>query len=102
MSHPFPPRHVVCDWSAADAGDLASRPSCARAICPGHNEVDLLPFAGLLPGNDAPSNAEFFAATLPGPDSPMPYVYDSLGYWPGCDTKIVPDALITARKADAT
>ena len=76
--------HVVCDWAGVDERDAAAMPACGAAICPGHGELDLLPFDDLLPGNAAPSNADFFKATLPGKASPMPYVYDSLAYWPGC------------------
>jgi hypothetical protein len=84
--------HVVCDWAGVDERDAAAMPACGAAICPGHGELDLLPFDDLLPGNAAPSNADFFKATLPGKASPMPYVYDSLAYWPGCAGDSLVDA----------
>ena len=87
--------HVVCDWDAVDAADPFAMPACAEATCPGHGQVDLLPFTDLLSpaGGDVRSwsNEEFYAATLPGRDSPMPYVYDSLAFWPGCPNNLVLD-----------
>ena len=72
---------VVCDWSGVEGMEM---PTCEKATCPGHNELDLLPFANLspsLPGHV--SNGQFWAAIHPH-SKDTDYVYDSLDYWKGC------------------
>ena len=82
---------VVCDWSGvSDAADSLSLPACARGTCAGHREGDLLPFDDLARADGAVaegrySNAEFYALIDPASGA-LPYVYDSLTYWPGCDS----------------
>ena len=72
---------VVCDGSGVEGMEM---PTCEKATCPGHNELDLLPFANLspsLPGHV--SNGQFWAAIHPH-SKDTDYVYDSLDYWKGC------------------
>merc|ERR1719263_1351517 len=81
---------LVCDWSTASGLEL---PTCARATCPGHREHDLLPFAGLYAGQSSLlTNGEFYDKIGPG-STLLPYVYNSISYWPGCtdDVMIVTD-----------
>mmetsp|Transcript_5574 Transcript_5574/g.8179 ORF Transcript_5574/g.8179 Transcript_5574/m.8179 type:complete len:149 (-) Transcript_5574:1263-1709(-) len=74
---------IICDWSATTAS--GGMPTCKPGTCPGHNEDDLLPFEGLAFLDDPEprlyTNAEFYARSLP---DYLPYVYDFVSYWPGC------------------
>ena len=75
---------LVCDWTGVDPSSM-SMPSCSKETCSGHKEDDLLPFSDLLPDQEGLyTNAEFYSLTSPL-STKMPYVYDSLSYWPGCD-----------------
>ena len=38
---------IVCDWTGVESGD-AERPTCAKAVCPGHKFDDALPFEDFL------------------------------------------------------
>ena len=60
-------------------------PTCVfNVTCPGHKEDDFLPFLGLLDGQTRHyTNGEFFHIVAPDSDV-LPYVYNSLSYWPGC------------------
>ena len=55
-------------------------------VCPGHREDDVLPFEYVFGagGQQYYTNAEFYAEISPENDE-MPYVYDKLQTWPGCD-----------------
>ena len=96
---------VVCDWSAVDSAasgrgsagtDVYAMPACAKATCPGHKADDTLPFEGLRADQAGLyTNAEFYELTSPYSDA-MPYTYDSLTYWPGCDNQSLEDAMATA------
>ena len=73
---------VVCDWSEVDALEM---PKCTKATCPGHREEDLLPFKDLAPSlPEFLTNRQMYDAIHPN-SLVMPYVYDSLDYWQGCD-----------------
>ena len=77
---------VVCDWDGVDdAFDSLEMPTCVfNVTCPGHKEDDVLPFLGLLDGQTRHyTNGEFFHIVAPDSDV-LPYVYNSLSYWPGC------------------
>mmetsp|Transcript_5413 Transcript_5413/g.16017 ORF Transcript_5413/g.16017 Transcript_5413/m.16017 type:complete len:250 (-) Transcript_5413:31-780(-) len=75
---------LVCDWSGLTTEDMAL-PSCSLETCPGHKEDDLLPFSDLSDDQEGLyTNAEFYALTSPNNED-LPYVYDSLSHWPGCD-----------------
>ena len=75
--------HRVCDWTNATGLEL---PTCAPGVCPGHREDDVLPFEYVFGagGQQYYSNAEFYAEISPSNDE-MPYVYDKLQTWPGCE-----------------
>ena len=74
---------IVCDWSAVDPASM-ELPTCAKETCPGHKGDDLLPFADLMDSQDGLyTNNEFYELVDPTNDD-LPYVYDSLSYWPGC------------------
>ena len=50
----------------------------------GHKADDILPFANLMSSQDGLyTNEEFYELVDPTNDD-LPYVYDSLTYWPGC------------------
>lgn len=74
---------VVCDWSGVDGMHM---PTCVHETCPGHKIDDLLPFDNLFEGQrHLFTNKEFYDDII-GPDSTvLPYAYDSLSYWGGCD-----------------
>ena len=71
----------MCDWTGVDPSSM-DMPTCAQETCPGHKADDLLPFSGLLK-DSLYTNEEFYALVDPTNDD-LPYVYDSLSYWPGC------------------
>ncbi|KAH8066645.1 hypothetical protein JL722_1098 [Aureococcus anophagefferens] len=74
---------IVCDWSGVDPASM-ELPTCAKETCPGHKGDDLLPFADLMDSQDGLyTNNEFYELVDPTNDD-LPYVYDSLSYWPGC------------------
>ena len=75
--------HMVCDWSNATGMEL---PACVRATCSGHREDDKLPAAMPTGGRgDGPlTNREFYELIAPG-SVDLPYVYDSLAHWGGCE-----------------
>lgn len=78
----------VCDWSGVTGME---RPTCVMETCPGHREDDLLPVYDLLPsGNKFMSNQDFYDYIHPD-NSELPYVYDSLAYWPGCTNSSIYD-----------
>ena len=59
-------------------------PSCAKGVCPGHKEDDLLPFTHLSDEHPEPySNMEFYQLLDPR-NTNLPYVYDALDHWVGC------------------
>ena len=75
---------IVCDWSDVADGSM-DMPKCAQETCPGHKADDILPFANLMSSQDGLyTNEEFYELVDPTNDD-LPYVYDSLSYWPGCD-----------------
>lgn len=72
--------HVVCDWDDVEQGHL---PTCSSGACPGHHAFDVLPFGNFTGSDPTYTNAEFYA--FMHPDNPdLPYVYDTLTYWPAC------------------
>ncbi|KAJ8610812.1 hypothetical protein CTAYLR_006440 [Chrysophaeum taylorii] len=79
---------VVCDWTDVTGMQM---PKCVPATCPGHREDDLLPFDNLFPGAEPRvfTNAEFFFDIINPASNAMPYVYDTLTSWPGCDGGIL-------------
>ena len=76
----------VCDWSkVAGSGDL-TLPTCTLdVICDGHNENDVLEFAGFT-GGDSYTNAEFYDFIHPWSDD-LPYTYDTFDY-DYCDEQV--------------
>uniref|UniRef100_A0A7S2SA39 Tyrosinase copper-binding domain-containing protein n=1 Tax=Rhizochromulina marina TaxID=1034831 RepID=A0A7S2SA39_9STRA len=73
--------HHVCDWTGVEGMEM---PTCYSGTCPGHRADDLLPFGGLMEDQDGfYTNQEFYDLISPG-NSEMPYVYDSIDFWPGC------------------
>lgn len=70
----------VCDWSkVAGSGDL-TLPTCTIDVtCDGHNENDVLEFAGFLNQDDDYTNAEFYDFMHPWSDD-LPYTYDTFDY----------------------
>uniref|UniRef100_A0A7S2GZS8 Tyrosinase copper-binding domain-containing protein n=1 Tax=Octactis speculum TaxID=3111310 RepID=A0A7S2GZS8_9STRA len=76
--------HIVCDWSGVDT-DGTGMPNCTNAVCDGHKADDLLPFSGLLPdqGSKLFTNEEFVSISAPS-NIDLPYAYDSLQTWNGC------------------
>jgi len=74
---------MVCDWS--EVKDVSDMPTCVKDTCPGHKEDDLLPFTKLYKdqGPDFLTNAQLYSRIDPYHDD-MPYAYDSLSYWAGC------------------
>mmetsp|Transcript_19502 Transcript_19502/g.25262 ORF Transcript_19502/g.25262 Transcript_19502/m.25262 type:complete len:635 (+) Transcript_19502:47-1951(+) len=90
---------IVCDWSQVSGLEM---PHCYKETCPGHKEDDVLPFANLV--EDGPTlftNAEFYQVIKPGNDA-MPYVYDSLTYWPACGGDIFEYAKTKAQMPQVT
>jgi len=65
--------HLVCDWTAVDAGD-ATLPECGTAACEGHRADDLLPFT--VDGATF-TNAGYYRFMAPD-SAAFPYVYDSV------------------------
>ena len=63
-------------------------PTCFKDTCRGHKRDSILPFTDLVSSPTSNktrfSNIEFYDLIAPGNDA-MPYVYDSIAYWPGCD-----------------
>ncbi|KAJ8611033.1 hypothetical protein CTAYLR_007058 [Chrysophaeum taylorii] len=84
---------VVCDWTGVVGMHM---PECTRGTCPGHREADILPFDNLFP--DLLTNGEFYKLIHPY-STAMPYVYDSLTSWPGCDGGVIGDQSILAAAA---
>lgn len=72
---------VVCDWESVPPDPM---PHCFKDTCIGHREDDILLFENLT-GNGPYTNREFYELVSPL-DTSLPYVYDSLSYWPGCAT----------------
>lgn len=73
---------VVCNWTAVTSKDMM--PSCFKATCIGHREEDILIFENLA-GEGPYTNREFYDLVSPL-NTALPYVYDSLSYWPGCES----------------
>lgn len=75
---------MICDWSEA-TGTL-DMPKCTAGICNGHKEDDLLPFTDLAKdqGDTLLTNGEMYTMIDPFSED-MPYAYDSLSYWEGCE-----------------
>lgn len=73
---------LVCDWENVTGMEL---PTCLRhETCPGHRGHDLLPFDSIFDDGKQYSNLEFY--TMIHPDSSvLPYVYDKLETWDGCE-----------------
>ena len=76
--------NTVCDWSGVDVD--VGMPSCVKGTCPGHKADDLLPFESVLGerGQTFYSNTDFWTEIAPSSGT-LPYVYDKLTTWPGCD-----------------
>jgi len=73
---------IVCDWEGVEGMEL---PTCTMETCPGHREDDVLPFKHLVEGQDKMyTNREIYDMVYPGSNE-LPYVYDSLLYWEGCE-----------------
>ena len=64
--------HTICDWDGVTGFEM---PNCYVASCPGHKELDALPFTKLWEGQKEGqlySNADFWDLIYPlNPD--MPY-----------------------------
>jgi len=77
----------VCDWSkVAGSGDL-TLPSCTLDVtCDGHNENDVLEFAGFLNEGESYTNIEFYDFMHPWSDD-LPYTYDTFDY-DYCDEQV--------------
>ena len=84
----------VCDWSGVTGMEM---PTCSFETCPGHKIDDVLPFTDLVTNRTGLfTNAEFWDYVAPT-NKEMPYVYDSLSYWPGCtDSSLLVEAGYTA------
>lgn len=79
--------HLVCDWSAVDAGE-AAMPTCASGECPGSNSGDMSPFSGFVEGDEETgyTNTELYAFLSPL-NTDLPYVYDNFE-WSHCDSQV--------------
>merc|ERR1712196_261064 len=78
--------HAVCDWSGVEA-DTFQMPNCSIGVCDGHHEHDTLPFDDLGPFSGHKfTNSEFYNLIHPY-SSALPYVYDTLTYWPAREGK---------------
>ena len=79
----------VCDWSkVAGSGDL-TLPTCTLDVtCDGHNENDVMEFAGFLNADDSYTNIEFYDFMHPWSDD-LPYTYDTFDY-DYCDDQVRP------------
>lgn len=72
----------ICDWSAVQSNDDLTLPTCnmsSSAICPGHNENDVLEFTNFQGQGETYTNAELYKFIHPWNDD-LPYTYDAFDY----------------------
>ena len=72
----------ICDWSAVQSNDDLTLPTCnmsSAAICPGHNENDVLEFTNFQGQGETYTNADLYTFIHPWNDD-LPYTYDAFDY----------------------
>ena len=79
---------LVCDWSNATGMEM---PKCVfDETCTGHRADDVLPFTKLYDEMEHEfTNVEFYGILDPANAEQIPYVYDSLLYWEGCEDQVL-------------